>query len=172
MSLKLRKNISMGLLVKNYPTYYQPYIIFWDWDWHVPPTFFTKNLSECSIYMHSKPMEMFFLNFKDIYKMTKKMLQNCMFWDACHRTREGESKMSQSMIQKILVINFIYCLSFILHLVFGVLSKSNSIKFLLNCVSELNSPSLLNSKRPSSMSSLNISWSLHIFQFWNLVSFY
>ena len=36
--------------------------------------------------MHSKPMEIFFLNSKDIYKMTKKMLENCMFWDAWHCT--------------------------------------------------------------------------------------
>ena len=27
-----------------------------------------------------------------IYKMTKKMLQNCMFWDACHRTMRGGDK--------------------------------------------------------------------------------
>ena len=31
-------------------------------------------------------MEIFFLNSKDIYKMTKKMLENCMFWDAWHCT--------------------------------------------------------------------------------------
>ena len=30
----------------------------------MPPTFFTKNLSECLIYMYRKPLEMFFVNFK------------------------------------------------------------------------------------------------------------
>ena len=46
----------------------------------------TKNLSQCVIYMHSKPTEKFFLNFKDFNKMTKNMLQNYMIWDTCHRT--------------------------------------------------------------------------------------
>jgi len=30
----------------------------------VPPTFLTKNLLECVIYMYGKPLEVFFVNFK------------------------------------------------------------------------------------------------------------
>ena len=35
-------------------------------------------------------MEIFFLNSKDIYKMTKFFLDNCMFWDACHCTTQNQ----------------------------------------------------------------------------------
>ena len=42
------------------------------------PRFLTQKISECLLYMYSKSMEMFSLNSKAIFKLTNKMMENCM----------------------------------------------------------------------------------------------
>ena len=54
--------------------------LFWDWNWHVPPTVLTK----CVIYMYMKPLEMFFGQFQGYFVFSNFCKENYSNIDARH----------------------------------------------------------------------------------------
>jgi len=92
--LKLENHQKSGFYIVKFPNLLRLGLV-------CAPHFFDQKFIKCFIYMHSKPMEMFFLNIKDIYKTRSDILQGQALFRGVEQLliREKKEKKNKSKKQ-------------------------------------------------------------------------